>query len=165
MKAKPNFMLPASVTSPQDITSLQLELHDYARWFSHNSIKKQLHTGHADNAPELSPQARELLRTWSQPEPLSVKSLDKHMHALEEYAHSAPQITITLAAPAPVSLKQTLTTWCRQNLAPNMLVNFEFNSGLCGGMVVRYGSRMFDWSFRRQILENKQKFPEVLKHV
>ncbi|HET8709361.1 MAG TPA: F0F1 ATP synthase subunit delta, partial [Candidatus Saccharimonadales bacterium] len=95
----------------------------------------------------------------------SVKSLDKNMRALEDYARTAPHLTITLAAPAPASLKQTLTAWCRQNLAPNMLVTFEFNSSLCGGMVVRYGSRMFDWSFRRQIMENKQKFPEVLRNV
>ncbi|HET8709371.1 MAG TPA: hypothetical protein VFL85_03765, partial [Candidatus Saccharimonadales bacterium] len=108
MKSKSNFVLPDSVTSPQDITGLQLEIRDYARWFSHNAVKKQLHAGRVDTAPELSPQARDLLREWSTAGPLSVKSLGKNMRALEDYARTAPHLTITLAAPAPASLKQTL---------------------------------------------------------
>lgn len=165
MKSRAHFVLPDSIVSPQDITGLLLELHDYARWFSHNAIKKKVHTGRLDNGPELSPQARDLLHEWSKTGPLNVKSLDKNIRALADYAHTAPHMTITLAAPAPARLKQTLTAWCRQNFAPDMLVSFDFNSSLCGGMVVRYGSHMFDWSFRRQILAQKQKFPEVLRNV
>jgi hypothetical protein len=32
-------------------------------------------------------------------------------------------------------------------------------------MVVVHGSRIYDWSFRRQILATREKFPEVLRNV
>jgi F0F1-type ATP synthase delta subunit len=84
---------------------------------------------------------------------------------LEDFSDSAPRVTVTLAAPAPNSLKQTIALWFRENIAPNTLVNFKFNSTILGGMVVVYGSRIYDWSFRRQILVSREKFPEVLRNV
>ena len=74
-------------------------------------------------------------------------------------------MSITLAAPAGAGLKRTLAEWCRQNIDENLLVHFDFNATLLGGMVVNYGSRIFDWSFRRRILEDRAKFPEVLRRV
>jgi F0F1-type ATP synthase delta subunit len=91
--------------------------------------------------------------------------LDKLIETLEDYGTSAPIITITLAAPAPNSLKKTLIDWCRKNIAPNALIDFRFNATMLGGMVVQYGSRIYDWSFRRQILAARDKFPEILRNV
>jgi F0F1-type ATP synthase delta subunit len=70
-----------------------------------------------------------------------------------------------LAAPPSNGIKKTLVAWCRKNIATDILVNFDFNSTLLGGMVVRYGSHVFDWSFRRKILEEHSKFPGVLRNV
>ena len=53
---------------------------------------------------------------------------------------------------------------CRP-VAPDVLVNFQFNATILGGMVVRYGSHVYDWSFRRQILAKRDTFPEVLRRV
>jgi F0F1-type ATP synthase delta subunit len=50
-------------------------------------------------------------------------------------------------------------------VAPNMLVDFKFNSTMLGGMVVQYGSHIYDWSFRQRILDARDKFPEVLRSV
>jgi F0F1-type ATP synthase delta subunit len=44
-------------------------------------------------------------------------------------------------------------------------VNFNYNRSLLGGMVVRAGSRVFDWSFRRQIIGAEEKFTEVFHRV
>jgi F0F1-type ATP synthase delta subunit len=74
-------------------------------------------------------------------------------------------MTITLAAPATTGIKKQLTAWCRDNVAPDVLVRFEFNQTLLGGMVVRFGSHIYDWSLRRQILDGRTKFPEVLRNV
>jgi F0F1-type ATP synthase delta subunit len=84
---------------------------------------------------------------------------------LREFEESAPHITLTLAAPAPNGLKKTLISWCRDNIDKNILVDFKFNATILGGMVVVYGSRIFDWSFKRQILAAREKFPEVLRNV
>lgn len=166
---KTKLTLDESVSSPQDLKALTLEIHDYARWFSHNAIKRRLHARnkHRTAEPALSPAATAMLREWTEltKQSLTAKNLDQLIATLEDYADIAPQLTITLAAPPTNGIKKTLVAWCRQNISPAVLVNFQFNSVLLGGMVVRYGSRVFDWSFRRQILDNLDKFPETLRNV
>lgn len=157
--------LPDSVASLQDLAALQLELHEYNKWFAHESVKRRVGAKHTSPAPLLSPAADELLRTWSGAKAISQSGLEKLIKTLEEYRRSAPAITVTLAAPPTSIIKTTLVAWCRQNIAPNVLISFQFNATLLGGMVIRYGSRVFDWSFRRQILSARQNFPEVLRRV
>jgi len=157
--------LPNNVSSLQDLTDLTLEVRDYARWFLQSSIQQKVSAHHQDNMPDISPTAKELLHVWGSQKSFNQQSLDELIAALEDFKNTAPSITITLAAPAPGDLRQTLVGWCREQLAPNMLVTFRFNSTILGGMVVRYGSRIFDWSFRRRILAARGTFPEVLRRV
>jgi hypothetical protein len=157
--------LENSVSSPQDLNALIGEVRGYARWFAHNAIKERMKVKRTGPQPVLSPATTTLLGEWGRRVPLSQKGLDELLTTLEEFAATAPQLTITLAAPPTSGLKKTLVAWCRENIAPNVLINFQFNATLLGGMVVRYGSRIFDWSFRRQILETRQNFPEVLRRV
>lgn len=157
--------LPNSVSSEQDLATVIVEMHDYAKWHSHSVIKQRVHAGQVNQPPVLSPAATELLRSWGANEPLNQKRLDDLITALEEFKKTAPTMTITLAAPAPGDLKQTLVAWCRKNISPDTLVTFRFNATILGGMVVHYGSRVFDWSFRRQILASRQNFPGVLRRV
>jgi hypothetical protein len=157
--------LPDSVASSQDVASLQIEVRDYARWFTHESIKQRTHARHTSEAPVLSAACKELIATYGGKKELDRTGLDALVKELEHHHHTAPTITLTLAAPVTGAIKASLVKWCRTNVAPDALVNFQFNATLLGGMVVRYGSRVFDWSFRRQILANRDKFPEVLRHV
>jgi hypothetical protein len=165
---KPKFKLSEEVSSPQDLKTLILEIHDYARWYSHNAIKKRLRVQarRKDSLePTLSSAASAVIYQWAQQHPLSPKSFDELLATLDTYARTAPEFTVTLAAAPTNGLKRILVGWCRDNIAPNVLVNFQFNAGLLGGMVVRSGSHVYDWSFRRQILNNLDKFPEVLRRV
>lgn len=157
--------LPDSVASSQDVTALLLEVKDYSRWFVHESIKKRIDITRASAMPVLSPSATELIHEWGAKKPLSRESLEELIGTLKKYSDTAPSITLTLAAPPSNSLQTTLVAWCRKNIAPNILVTFRFNATLLGGMVVRYGSRVFDWSFRRQILAARESFPEYLRNV
>lgn len=157
--------LPSSVSSLEDVRSLTVETRGYAHWFAHEAIKKQVGAKRAADAPALSPAATEMLRSWGEKQPLSTARLNELITALDGFNKTAQTLTITLAAPAGGAVKQELVAWCRQNLASDILVNFQFNTTLLGGMVVRCGSRIFDWSFRRQLLSNGAKFPEVLRHV
>ncbi|HET7320749.1 MAG TPA: F0F1 ATP synthase subunit delta [Candidatus Saccharimonadales bacterium] len=157
------FKLPDGVSSPQDLQSLILEVREYAKWQNHNATKKRLAVRKTTPAPELSPATMELLKELGvSPTP---SNLDDLITTLQKFARSAPQISITLAAPPSLGIKKMLVGWCRENISPNILVNFQFNAVLLGGMVVRYGSHIHDWSFRRQILENRTKFPGVLRNV
>jgi hypothetical protein len=157
--------LPDSVASMQDLLSLRAEARDYAKWYAHESIKKTFGTRKTSDQPELSPAADALLRAWKADHNFDRRTLDELVDELTKYIDSAQTLTITLAGPAPGSLRESLVAWCRGNVAPNVLVDFQFNSTLLGGMVVRFGSHIFDWSFRRQILDARAKFPEVLRRV
>jgi len=157
--------LPDSIASPQDVTALLFEVKEYSQWFAHESIKIESHIKHVSKSPELSTGAKILLQELSDKKPITKESLDELIGVLNKYCDNAPIMTITLAAPATNSVKEILVAWCRTNLAKNTLVNFQFNTSLLGGMVVRFGSHIFDWSFRRQILANKNNFPKVLRHV
>ena len=157
--------LPDSISSMQDLTNLQLEMRENARWFAHESMKKRAGVTRSSDAPELSQAAKDLLRAGGGKKELTTHMIDELIHTLDTYKRTATTLTITLAAPPTNDIKQTLVAWCRENIAPDVLVSFRFNSTLLGGMVVRYGSRVFDWSFRRQILAARQTFPEVLRRV
>lgn len=157
--------LPDSVSSPQDVKALIMEVRGYARWFSHASIKKQAGGGNIGQPAAVSPAALSLIKNCNGGKALTQESLDKLVSDLADFEASAPQLTITLAAPPSAGLKKTLSGWCRQNVEPNVLVNFQFDSTILGGLVVRWRSHIFDWSFRRQILAARGAFPEVLRRV
>lgn len=159
------FQLPSSVCSAQDLSALELEIREYSRWFSHNAIKERVHAKQGVAHPALSPGAIELIRSWNTKGLLSAKSLDELVVAINAFRTSAPTLTITLAAPPANDLKHTLVEWCRTNVESNVLVSFQFNATLLGGMVVRYGSHVFDWTFKRQLLASRHNFPEVLRRV
>lgn len=158
--------LPSSVTSLEDLKGIIMELQTYAKWFAAASIKQRVSTKSAvANPPTLSAESIALVQELSSQQQLSSKNLETLIANLRAIAERSPQLTITLAAPAPVKLKKELVTWCREHIAPSALISFKFNATLLGGMVVQYGSHVHDWSFRRQILANRNHFPEVLRRV
>lgn len=158
--------LPEGVCSPQDLQAIILEIKQYADWSSHAAVKQKVVAKSAvTDKPSVSAEAASIVKDWAGDKTLTRQGLDDLVTELEEFAESAPYMTITLAAAPSGGLKKELVAWCRQNIEPNVLVAFKFNSTILGGLVVRYGSRVYDWSFRRQILANRNAFAEVLRRV
>ena len=157
--------LPSGVASAQDLTTLLAEIKDYSRWFAHEAIKKQVDAKHTSESPIMSKPAMELLKDWKASQQISQQSLETLINTLQDYIQTAPSITITLAASPTSGIKTSLVAWCRENIAGNILVAFQFNATLLGGMVVQHASHVYDWSFRRQLLAARQNFPEVLRRV
>ncbi len=157
--------LPAVISSPSDVTALVLEIRSYAKWYNHYVIAQKAGAKHADEQPELSPAATETIRASSKDTPLTSESLDQLIASLERIGTHSPVLTITLAAPAPREVREQLVTWCREQLSPDVLITFRFDSTILGGMVVRAGSHIYDWSFRRQLMDKRASFAEVLERV
>ncbi len=157
--------LPPTLSSSQDLAALILEIREYAKWYGQYSVASRVKAKFTTEQPELSAAAVEMIRDWGKEEALSQKRLDLLLSTLEKLKNKAPVITITLAAPATNEVKKTLVTWCRSNIAPDVLVSFRFNATLLGGMVVRSGSHIYDWSFRRAILNERHRFGEMLSRV
>lgn len=161
-----NFKLPDTIASSQDVTTLAAELRSYYRWFIHESIKQRVSGKHSEaTSPTISSAAQELLQELEKRKALNQRGLEDLIKTLETYATNAPSILFTLAAPVTNGVRTTLVAWCRRHIAENILVTFSHNSSLLGGMVLRYKSRVFDWSLRRQLLEKSSTFVEVLRRV
>lgn len=158
--------LPASIVSAQDLTMTIREIQEYVAWATHETIKHKVQsTKPLMPQPELTPAATELVSAWGKAKGATADSYRQLIETLERIAKSAPTLTITLAGPAPQHVKEHLVAWCRENLSKNVLVTFKFNRTLLGGMVVRAGSHIYDWSLHRQLMDNGRRFTEVLRNV
>lgn len=167
--------LPASIASPEDLQAVIQELKEYATWSAHVAIRqkalkdkghsKTSSPDHATNQPMLSGAAKALIHDQSRQAPLTGDSIDQLIADIGLLAANAPHFTITLAAPATPGVRKSLVTWCRDNISPDVLVSFAFSRVILGGMVVRSGSHIHDWSHRRAILEHAPAFPETFKQL
>lgn len=158
-------MLPDDIYSHQDLKQLINELKNYVAWFRKMAIKARVGQPVETESPTLSNAAQQFIDELDQNAQNNDQLLDELITILKRFEMEAPTITITLAAPADNDLKSKLVAWCRQNLDPKILVEFHYRSNIFGGMVVKYGSQIFDWSFHRQIMANVSHFPEVLRRV
>jgi hypothetical protein len=158
--------LPEVIRSSQDLKTVIMELHAYVSWYRNASIKYQVApTSKPPEPPVVSQEAVSLLDSLSQQKTLQPEYIEALIAQLNIVFEHSPRITITFAAPASFGLQKRMTTWCREHIAPDILIEFRFSKNILGGMVVQYGSRIFDWSFRREILANRSHFPEVLRRV
>jgi hypothetical protein len=157
--------LPDTISSDEDLMGLIIEIRNYAKWFNQYRNAARAHVAYTEQQPQLSPEALATLKASSDTAELTSGLLDALIQELEYTKAHAKLMTITLAAPATNEVKKSLVAWARAHIAPDILISFRFNSTLLGGMVVRFGSRIFDWSFRRTILNERYRVGEVLKHV
>ncbi len=157
--------LPASISSPSDVTALVLEIRTYEQWYGQYANAQRAGSRYKDPQPELSPVASEVIRTWAAAAPLTQSRIEELIAHLEHIQTHAPVMTITLAAAATADVKRSLVTWCREHIHEDVLVTFRFNATILGGMVVRIGSRIYDWSFRTKLMNARHQFPEALSRV
>ena len=165
MKNNQELVLPDMIASPQDLMQLILEVKLYANWYAHESIHQRVVEKKGEVAPAISPSTQKVISDWDSLSPVSTKGFSELIETLESYAKNAEVMTITLAAPVTQTVKASLVGWCRKNVSAHIFVSFRFNSTILGGMVVRHGSRIFDWSFKRQIIAASENFVKVLRRV
>ncbi len=155
--------LSPEIISSEDLRSVILELIGFAKWLRQNEIKMKVTNKPAPNKPSLSDAAAAILNQLDAK--LSADQLDGLIKSLNDQFKSLPKASVTLAAMPGVSVKRQLAGWCRDNISPLLLIDFRYNAAILGGMVVNVGSRTFDWSFRRQLLEHKDKLAEAFLRV
>lgn len=115
--------------------------------------------------PELSIEASALLAEIKGADSDRVDVIQALVAELKTHLQAAPQVSITLAAPAPHRLKLELISWLRANIMQEVMVDFLVNPEIAGGMVLRTANKVFDFSFRTKLLGNAPRFTEVLEHV
>ena len=158
------FNLPAEVYSLQQLDAVIAELSASARLAAQAAVKEKVGAGAAKEQVEFSPETLAIIKASGR-DAAKKDELAALAEELDKLRETAPQVHITLAAMPAEGLKKQLAAWLRQNLSPQVLVTFGYHSALLGGMVVRTGSRTFDWSFRRQILAAAPNFAGRLHNV
>ena len=159
------FELPPAIASPEELVRATLEVKEYAKWFNQEAIRRRVSKKKGLPAPAITDAARTIMTSWADGGPKDSRDMALLIKTLEDFKRNTETVTITLAAPVTGQLKHSLVAWCRSSISPSIFVSFQFNSTLLGGAVIRYGSRVFDWSFRRQLLDNGGSFAEVLRRV
>ncbi len=157
--------IPDTIVSPQDLTGLILSLHRYASDLQKASIKRRATKHTNGNTLPVPEDVAQFLAAQHISDTANTTTIKECITALESLRKSATVITITLATQPTMDVIRQLTTWCRSNISKNVLVRFEHNRLLLGGMVVRSGSHIYDWSFRRALQNTPTSFSEVLRRV
>ncbi|HUC86933.1 MAG TPA: F0F1 ATP synthase subunit delta [Candidatus Saccharimonadales bacterium] len=161
-----SFKLPTSIHSQDQLQFCAEELHAHAA-----VLRSKAATHHAAANPqghppdELSLDSQiliELLVADKRADAAAIEALATELEAM--LAHGA-RVTITLAALASRALRTELVEWMRMNLKANLLVDFHVNPDIAGGIVIRTTNRVYDFSFRHQLLADTKRFTKALDHV
>lgn len=147
--------LPAEIHSPDQISELTMELRGYIDARRSKDVQKQ--AGVDASPPAMSADLRSLYEAASNNNGTPETLLDE----LETLLKNAPVVHLMLAATPGAELKQQLISWFRTEVDANTLVSFTVRRDLGGGVMVRAGSRIYDFTFRQKILDNKQRLTEL----
>ncbi|MEX0934302.1 MAG: hypothetical protein WDZ42_00715 [Candidatus Saccharimonadales bacterium] len=77
----------------------------------------------------------------------------------------APLFDLILADYPYDSFTQDIGAWFRDNIDPESLIDISVRRGIGGGAILISKNKIFDMSFRLQLLESRDKIPEVLRRV
>lgn len=149
-----SFALPIDTYSPDQLSSLVLELQDLAAAVRDGAARKDV------ERPQLSADLANLLNEnkVADNDAAAIEALTK---AAGEALDKAPTIHILLAAMPGRAQKRQFVTWFRTEVSPLALLTFAARSDLGGGAIIQAGSHLYDLSFRRGIIDNKARMTEL----
>jgi hypothetical protein len=153
-----NWVLPDNIQSPEQIEAALLDLSRLSDWLRRKTIKE----GQLDE--ELATRAQAILAPIEQ-SAWTLELVDEVSKRLESLKSTAPLVRITLPGLPSPKLRAELVGWLRREINPNILVSFSFNRLLAGGMVIRAGSKIYDFSFSGALLKQRSRLAEMIHGV
>lgn len=151
--------LPVDVYSPDQLSEAIMELRSYTASQRDAVVRAR---AHADNqTAEGQTQVSEALKHVLDSAQTAGESLEQLLKQLEELLAKAPVAHLTLAALPNRAIKRQITLWFRTEIHPTMLLTFAARGDIGGGAVVHIGSHLYDLSFKKQILANKNRLTEI----
>jgi hypothetical protein len=157
-----NFKLPGAVYSPQLLESVIYDIQYYIDWIRQNQIRQQVGAKPKDE-PNHSDETVLVIESWLAGKPATLDTIEallQHLRSLK-----LPEIHIMLAALPNRSQRLTLVDWFRNNAGDDLLVSFVADRNLGGGIVVRTPNRVFDFSWKQELIAGRAKLAEILKRV
>ncbi len=153
--------LPITIVSSDDLAAAILDLNAAAEQVSEAAVK-----GRGKKTAPSVELAGDLARLVEGD--LTAANLRQAAINLKDLQKSAPLVELTLPDVPTPAFKAAIAHWFRASVAGNVLIDFKVNRQIAGGAVVRAGGEIYDWSFRRKILDGRQKLGQLAlgsKHV
>lgn len=156
------FELPAAVYSPQLLESVIYDVQYYLDWTRQNDIRKQMGVA-VKEEPNHSAETVLVIEAWLNGKPATLEALEELLDYLKGL--KLPEVHITLAALPNRNQRETLVKWFRNNAKSQLLLSFVADRNLGGGIVIRTPNRIFDYTWKRQLVENRDKIAEITRRV
>jgi hypothetical protein len=158
-------VLPPELYSPDQIGLVMIELRDQADMLRRQAARQRLGSAGAALRPAALPERLTALLVVCGITRVTLASLEQLIKQLEIVRAKAPVVHVTLADLPGQHLRTELVKWFRREIDPTVLVSFNVNTTIVGGIVVRTGSHLHDYSFRRGLWEHRRALMEVFKRV
>lgn len=152
--------LPADLYSPDQLSELIMELRSYIDALRDTALRNRATAASSSPAPTMSPLLRELFEGAS-----GSMTPEEMLRELEALLKKAPIVHLIFPALPDKELKRQLILWFRVEVSPHTLLTVSERRDIGGGIVIRAGSRVYDFSFRRRILDNKHRLMEIASSV
>jgi hypothetical protein len=158
MKSEVELHLPLDLHSPDQVSSVLVELQKY-RGEQRDATVRAKAGGKAEK-PEMSETLENLLRlsNVAHDNGPGLEALAKQLAGILK---AAPVMHVLLAGPPNRTFKRQLTVWFRTQVHPTSLLTFAARADIGGGIILQAGSHMYDYSFRGAILDNKKRLMEL----
>jgi len=156
------FELPPAVYSPALVESVMYDIQYYLDWVRQNKIRKTV-GAKVKEEPTHSAETVLVIEAWLAGKPATMESLEALHDALRDL--KLPQVHIMLAALPNRAQREALVTWFRTNVSPLLLLSFVADRNLGGGLVVRTPNRVFDFTWKQQLIAGRSKLAEILHGV
>ena len=156
------FDLPPTVYSPQLLESVIYDIERYLDWYRQSSIQKRVGARTVEE-PTHSAETVLVIEAWLNGKAATLESLEAllaHLRSLK-----LAQVHIMLAALPNRAQREALVTWFRTNVGPHLLLSFVADRNLGGGVVIRTPNRVFDYTWKQQLIAGRDKLAEILKRV
>ena len=148
--------------SSQLVEAVIYDIELYLDWYRQAKIQKKV-GAHTTEEPTHSAETVLVIEAWLAGRPATVEVLEELLNHLRTL--KLPQVHIMLAALPNRAQREALVTWFRSNVTPHLLVSFVADRNLGGGLVVRTPNRVFDYTWKQQLVAGRGKLAEILHRV
>lgn len=157
------YSLPSSIYSPQLLESVVHDLETYLEWYRQAKVQKAVGAKKLATEPAHSAETQIVIEDWLTGKTATISVLEELLEQLKSL--KLPEVHVMLAALPNPSQREQIVDWFRANTTPQLLVSFVADRNLGGGLVVRTPNRVFDFTWKQQLINARDKLAGIVRRV
>ncbi len=157
------YELPSAVYSPQLLEAVVHDIEAYLEWYRETTVKKKVGAKTAVAEPSHSAETEMVISEWLGGKAATIESIEQLVAALKSL--QLPEVHVMLAALPNRAQREIIIDWLRNNTTPHLLVSFVADRNLGGGLVLRTPNRVFDFTWKQQLLNSRDKLAGIVRRV